>query len=1304
MKAWACFALLAAPAAVSAQSVVISFGTREEVKAGATVSFAAGGTLEVQGGGTLSIVGSSATSQAGFAGSSMGAHMNVSGFLELKFARLQNLTTLAFNGVLLHLRDVVFEDLNAINGPWLDLSAEGARDHLPCSLNRVTFIAAGGSRSNVKASLSTPLVRMLGNPSSHGNRWGEAHDDDPNDRVLWHSGAVSRSGGGTFDTIEEALKDPGTTAASTLTVTLGANAFIDELIDWNSNASASAAGPIVKNACIKQQSNGVVVWDTDGGTGRRGKLVNCVLAGRVDETSAENCTFYTPGGGVPDLSNVGATNSLIKSGYIDSGNNTLTNCLTVDSSFFAGAESYDFHLVSPGGDAAIDTGLTLSDLTDFDGQARGQDGKTSGDVNILWDIGADEFPDTLPPLIASVTSDTPNGYYPAGQSVQVKVKFTERVTLSGGNLRVPLNTGVVLLMTPFGPATETFANYVIAAGENADDLTVSENPLTLTGGTLRDTVNLDAVLTIPANQNLGNLKNIRVDTTPPTITSINGTLGDGPFNAGKNVGIRVNFSEPVVLTGNLQLSLNSGGTADVPPFGPADNGEGVYTVAAGENTNDLAVTNNPINLVGALTDLAGNPASLSFPADQNLSNNADIVIDTTPPTIVRITSDSENKPYGIGIPVDIKIVFSEPVTLANGPLQAALNTSAVVNVGVFELQTEGHGSYSPSEGENTTDLTAGSLTLGAGATLTDAAGNPIGSPGIPSGQNLADLKEIVIDTVRPGIATVTSTTPDGAYASGNINVTMTFTKPVELLTGNLKASLNSGGEAIVPPASGFSSSKSGTYTVQPGHFAEDLTADSPLLLLGGATLKDVAGNTALLTIPNGLNLGDLHDIRVDSVGPKIERITSTTPDGTYGPGTRVNVTVHFQEVAILSGGSLRVTLNNGIQLSIGELAATAASFTYLVAAGHPTVADLNVTSVALVGGATLKDSLGNVADLTLPASNNLADLKNIGIDTTRPYLISVDAPSTQNGTYGKDFPIDIILTFSEPVTLVSGTGGLILTLDSGGAVTVPNFTGSFVVATYTVLENHSSPDLTALPPLFLFGDATLKDVDGKDAYLTLPETQNLGNLKDIVIDTGRPSITSITSSSRNGTYGTGDAIDITVNFSEPVTLSLGRLRVTLDTGATVWIDEFGPASSASGTYVVGAGESSPDLDSMDLDLEFSGTTLLKDQLGLDAYLDIPLWGRLKHQKDIRVLSTPAGPLQPPTNVRTTAYNGVVDVEWDASPSAGVVGYNVYRRLSTEAWPPTPTPINTAVVVSLKYRDSGLSPTSTYVYRVTAVRP
>jgi len=83
------------------------------------------------------------------------------------------------------------------------------------------------------------------------------------------------------------------------------------------------------------------------------------------------------------------------------------------------------------------------------------------------------------------------------------------------------------------------------------------------------------------------------------------------------------------------------------------------------------------------------------------------------------------------------------------------------------------------------------------------------------------------------------------------------------------------------------------------------------------------------------------------------------------------------------------------------------------------------------------------------------------------------------------------------------------------------------------------------------------------------------NLNDVVA----PTITSISSSTLNGSYKTGDNINITVYFSESVTSS-GPMTLTLETGDTdrTCNITISGASSGSCTYTVQSGDISSDLN------------------------------------------------------------------------------------------------------------------------------
>ncbi len=147
------------------------------------------------------------------------------------------------------------------------------------------------------------------------------------------------------------------------------------------------------------------------------------------------------------------------------------------------------------------------------------------------------------------------------------------------------------------------------------------------------------------------------------------------------------------------------------------------------------------------------------------------------------------------------------------------------------------------------------------------------------------------DTTAPTITNVTSSTPNGTYGAGAaINVTVNFSEPVTLAGGNLNVTLDTGAVVAIGPF-GPAASASGTYTVAAGQNSPDLNALSPLTLAAGATLKDAAGNDAILTIPAGGNLADLKAIVIDTTAPTISVVKSVSPAGNQPPGTTLTYTV-----------------------------------------------------------------------------------------------------------------------------------------------------------------------------------------------------------------------------------------------------------------------------------------------------------------------------------------------------------------------------------------------------------------------------
>ena len=123
----------------------------------------------------------------------------------------------------------------------------------------------------------------------------------------------------------------------------------------------------------------------------------------------------------------------------------------------------------------------------------------------------------------------------------------------------------------------------------------------LNGATLSDaagnSANLSGAVTNPAGT-------LQIDTTAPAVASvvtsglgIDGS-GNGDLNAGHVVTLTVNMSEVVTVAGGMPtLSLNNGGTASYTGGSGSNALTFSYTVGAGQDIGDLAVTS--FNLNGA---------------------------------------------------------------------------------------------------------------------------------------------------------------------------------------------------------------------------------------------------------------------------------------------------------------------------------------------------------------------------------------------------------------------------------------------------------------------------------------------------------------------------------------------------------------------------------------------------------------------------------------------------------------------------------------------------------------------------------
>ncbi len=162
--------------------------------------------------------------------------------------------------------------------------------------------------------------------------------------------------------------------------------------------------------------------------------------------------------------------------------------------------------------------------------------------------------DVTAPTITSVSSDKVNGSYTVGQVIDIDVTFSEAVT-STGNVTVTLETGATDRTCTFSVSNSTTGtcNYTVQAGDTSADLTVAS-----ISGTIRDAA-LNSMSNFTPATNLAANKNIVIDTTAPTVSSVTANITNGSYKTGDVIPVKVVFTEVVtVASGTPQIILTTG--------------------------------------------------------------------------------------------------------------------------------------------------------------------------------------------------------------------------------------------------------------------------------------------------------------------------------------------------------------------------------------------------------------------------------------------------------------------------------------------------------------------------------------------------------------------------------------------------------------------------------------------------------------------------------------------------------------------------------------------------------------------------
>jgi hypothetical protein len=292
------------------------------------------------------------------------------------------------------------------------------------------------------------------------------------------------------------------------------------------------------------------------------------------------------------------------------------------------------------------------------------------------------------PTVVDVTTTTVDDSYSTG-TISVNVKFSKSVTITGAP-KIILETGTIDKYAVYdgsSSGTNILFNYTIGSGDYAADLNYkATNSLILDGGTIKDGVGNNAILTLPAlsaSTSLGGSKKIVVDAIAPNVVSVLSTTINGYYNAGDVIKLTVGFNEIVEVSGTPELALETGAIDGVATYASGSGTKVLsfdYTVKATDVSADLSyIGTNSLTLAGGstITDVAGNNANLTLAAPGaigSLSYYRNIVLDNVGPTVLKVSASNADGLYNTGTNIYIKVYFSKSVYVSGRP-QLALNTT-----------------------------------------------------------------------------------------------------------------------------------------------------------------------------------------------------------------------------------------------------------------------------------------------------------------------------------------------------------------------------------------------------------------------------------------------------------------------------------------------------------------------------------------------------------------------------------------------------------------------------------------------------
>jgi hypothetical protein len=377
------------------------------------------------------------------------------------------------------------------------------------------------------------------------------------------------------------------------------------------------------------------------------------------------------------------------------------------------------------------------------------------------------------PTVTNVNSTAANGSYGLGSVITITVAFSNAVVVTG-TPQLALNSGgTASYSSGSGTSTLTFT-YSVASGQNSPHLDyTSTTALTLNGGTINDTANNAANLTLPAPGAAGSLganKSIVVTSTaPPTITKMFGAVTLPP-NANTSLSFTItNPNATKALSGiGFTDNLPSGVVVASPNGLSGSCGGGSITAVAGSGSISLtgatlaAGASCSFSLeISALTEGAKNNSTTPVTSNEGGNGNAATatIMVASPPVLTKAFSDSEIEILGSSNSTTLTFTLTNPnsiTTLTGLAFTDTLPFGMIVST-PNGLTGSCGGTITSTAGSSSISLSGG--TLGAGPSCTFS----VNVTGTAIGVQTNITSAVSSNEAAPGAPATASTSVDNLF-------------------------------------------------------------------------------------------------------------------------------------------------------------------------------------------------------------------------------------------------------------------------------------------------------------------------------------------------------------------------------------------------------------------------------------------------------------------------------------------------------------------------------------------------------------